>query len=467
MIKINNNFIYLAIILIFSVLLIGQNDITLFRPVYVRVKELELFSVEFWTLILFSVFITISFIRHKGYLFEKFIIAFFAGMILTDNVYKFASVQISDIFGFLTIFTYYSRNILARKEIMINTDFLKKPPGILMIITLLTCIISLLSPGCSYFYEKIGNGSNIFSSITSWLYLVRIIILFLLCKILYNASLINKNLVKSCLKTLLYSGILGCLVYWTQIGLSVFNLYDVNGIFNDYGFPRAKGLAHEPATFAYSLFFIIIMSLINEKKMNIKILILILTLIATFSLGIYITAGLCLLTYYLVKFIKNPKGIKGFAIALLFSGILIAFLYQTGDITLKMGYKFIYHIQNKIFEQNPEIQTLFQQYPSVKLFGVGLFNSVQPFSDSFEVRNSYSLIYQDTGLLGFCSFIVLLLYNIFLCFKNLNSDGKILLFSYIFSFCLISLTVIRLTFFPYLWLGLTLFYDKALFRKVK
>jgi len=463
MIKISKNYIYLAVIIIFSFFLFRQSDITLFRPVYVRVKELELFSVEFWVLVIFSVFIAASFIRYKGYLFEKFIIGFFASLILTDSVYKFASVQISDIFGFLAVFTYCFRSILTGKGIKINIDFIKKPPGKLMLITFLICFISLLSPGCAYLYEKIGNGSNILSNITSWLYLVRIVILFLLCNILYNASLANKGLVKNCLKILLYSGILGCLVYWTQIGLSVFNTYDVNGIFNDFGFPRAKGLAHEPATFAHSLFFIIILSLINERKMNLKIFVLILTMIATFSLGMYITAGLCLIIYCLNKFINTPKKVKSIVIAILFSGILLAFLYHAGDISFKIGYKFIYHIQNKLFEQNPLIDILFQQYPSVKLFGVGLLNSVQFFADSFEVRNSYSLIYQDTGMIGFLLFVFLLFYNLFICFKNSKSDGKFLLFSYIFSFCLITLSVIRLTFFPYLWLGLTLFYDKSLF----
>lgn len=463
MIKFNNNFIYLAIIMIFSFLLFGQNDIILFRPVYVRANELKLYSIEFWTLIIFFVFIAVSFVKYKGFLFEKFIIGFFASLILTDSVYKFASVQISDIFGFLAIFTYFSRSILINDGIKVNIDFFKKPPAMLMFATLLTCFISLLSPGCAYFYEKIG--TNTLSSITSWLYIVRISILFLLCNILYNASIDNKNLVKSCLKTLLYSGIIGCLVYWTQIGLSVFNLYDVNGIFNDFSFPRAKGLAHEPATFAHSIFFIIILSLINERKINLKILILILTLIATFSLGLYITAGLCLFIYYLNKFVRNPKKIKSFVIILLFLSILTAFLYYfAGDMSLKMGYKFIYHFQNKLFEQNPIINTLFQQYPSVKFFGVGLLNSVQLFADSFEVRNSYLLIYQDTGLMGLLSFIILLLYNLYVCFKNCNNDGKNLLFSYIFSFSLITLCVIRLTFFPYLWLGLTLFHDKSFFN---
>ncbi|MDD3012151.1 MAG: hypothetical protein PHC34_00420, partial [Candidatus Gastranaerophilales bacterium] len=93
MIKFNNNFIYLAIIMIFSFLLFGQNDIILFRPVYVRANELKLYSIEFWTLIIFFVFIAVSFVKYKGFLFEKFIIGFFASLILTDSVYKFASVQ--------------------------------------------------------------------------------------------------------------------------------------------------------------------------------------------------------------------------------------------------------------------------------------------------------------------------------------------------------------------------------------
>jgi len=464
MIKINKNLIYYLVILTFSLFLFSRNNVIPLRPVYVRASNLEIFSVEFWTLLVFLIFIASTFIKNKCYLFEKFILCFFASLILTDNVYKFFSVQISDVFGLLAVISYYLRSILVNNCLKLNINFFKKPPGLLMLVTAFACFISLVLPGCFYFHNKIYNGINLSALLTSWLYLARIIILFLFCNILYQASLSNKNLVEKCIKTLLYSGMLGCIVYWVQIGLFTFNLSDVNGIFNDFNFPRAKGVAHEPATFAHSLFFIIILSSVYFKKMNLKILILILTVIATFSLGVYATFVVFLLICFLNMFLKKSRKIAGIAVFLLFLGVFAVLLYHlTGDIFFKMGDKLIYHIQNKIFEQNPVIDSLIRQYPSVKFFGVGLYNSVQPFTDLFEVRNSYSLIYEDTGLFGFVFFMIFLIYNLIICLKKNSNSRKIILFSYIFSFCLITLNVIRMAFFPYLWLSLTLFYDKTLF----
>jgi hypothetical protein len=459
MIKISKNYIYTAIIAIIGYLLFINSNVISYRPVYVRAEELQLLSVEFAALTGFFVFIAYSLMKYKGYLYEKFIIGFFASLILTDNVYRLGFVQISDIFVFLAVFAYYLRNLLINKNLVINTGFLKKPPAILMTVTAFVCFLSLISPGCSYFYAQVS-GNNFLLNLISWIYLIKIIFLFLFCHLLYTVCSINKMIINKCMQVLLLSGLIGCLVYWVQIGLFCFNLCDVNGIFNDFGFPRAKGLAHEPATFAHSLLFVSILSLFFNKKINKKIAVLMITTIATFSLGVYVTSAVCILVYYLIKFSRDMNNIKTIVGISLLLGILTLSLYSLSTFN-KVIDKLLYHIQYKFVESNPLIDQLFAQYPTVKLFGVGLLNSVTSFAGNLEVRNSFLLLYQDTGIIGFSLVVSLLLYNLIMCFINSKYEQKYLLFAYMLSFSVISLSVIRLMFFPYLWITLTLFYCKS------
>lgn len=458
MIKISKNFLYTVIIAILGFILFLQSNFVSYRPVYVRAEHLEIFSVEFAALTGFFIFITSALIKFKGYLHEKFIIGYFASIILTDSVYRFGFVQLSDIFLFLSVFSYNLTNLLVNRHIVINKAFLNKPPAFLMAGTVLACLFSLISPGIGYFYENLSIDATMLN-LTSCVYFLKIIFLFLFCHLLYTVSLSNKTFIKQCLNTLVISGLIGCAVYWIQIGLFYFNLCDVNGIFNDFGFPRAKGLAHEPATFAHSLLFIAVLTFYFSGKLNKKIALLIITIIATFSLGTYVTAVSVIFFYYLIKYLKNIKNLR------LLSGLSFVSLIAIASVSslsmfVRIFDKLLYHIQYKIFESNCLIDSLFNQYTSIKFFGIGLLNSVMPFVDTLEVRNSYLLLYQDTGFFGFSLFLIILIFNIVMCIINSSNNRKILFSAYILSFCLISLNVIRMIFFPYLWIALTLFYIK-------
>jgi len=121
-------------------------------------------------------------------------------------------------------------------------------------------LFSLLLPTFYYFHPIISVVEESLSTslaaglktfpFFNWLYLIRFGLIVASLYIFYQV--VDKKFLKNTIKTYVWAGSFASIVGMAQIALFALG-HKVAGVFFLAGFPRVKGLAHEPATFGVFL----------------------------------------------------------------------------------------------------------------------------------------------------------------------------------------------------------------------
>ncbi len=186
---------------------------------YIRADMLEVNSLEFFFVI--CAFLIFLFRTRRG-LIEAYIVA----IPFSDKVYRMFDLQPADFIGILIVCVYYKRVFGLLKEIYLLVPLL-----------VFGSVVSFI----------------VYDDSFGALYSARVLVVFLVANIL-SANLYFRNKVQP-LTTERYVKLYKLMVYFS-VGAITLQItcwlmgFSVNGIFYQPGLIRAKGLAHEPSTFA-------------------------------------------------------------------------------------------------------------------------------------------------------------------------------------------------------------------------
>jgi O-Antigen ligase len=357
---------------------------------YIRAETLELFSIEFFAIIVATVFFLFSTNRT---LIELYIIL----LPFTDKVYRFLSLQPSDILSILIV-------CLNLKYIGSSLKYLY---------WLVPCLFIGSLVGLFQFNDFFGIQ-----------YSFRILLIFGVVNVI-SAYLSEKKETQDIYislykKVVWFSLVVACL----QVILWYLN-FPIAGIFYSYGIPRMKGLAHEPSTFCFwlalSLPFGIQRSITESKKFLIDypyIIALLFVMLVTGSTSGILTAFIFFLLFIFFELRQNlSRAVNYIVIGALLLSIVLGFGGTT--VTTYFGEYVTSKLESYVSEMVSgesikEVsgrggdRKLFQYLSENPLFGIGAFRAsklqdseeITVFEDYIPAANFYITTPAEFGIVG-------------------------------------------------------------------
>jgi O-Antigen ligase len=355
---------------------------------YIRAETLSVPSIEFFALVF--AFIFFLFFTEKK-LIELYIIL----LPFTDKVYRFLSLQPSDILSIIIILS--------------NLKYISKNLRYLYLIIPLFLFGSL-------------NGLIQFDDSYGIQYSIRILLIFGAVNVISSSLVNGEKDISSYIN--LYKKVVwfSLAVAFSQVFFWYLN-FPVAGIFYGYGIPRMKGLSHEPSTFCFWLAMSLPFGI--QHKSNIEeqgkttfdrpyIVALLITIIYTGSTSGLITTIVLFLLFLLSELKKNLSAVAKY----LASAVLIVMIIGASNtslatyfgeyVTAKLGS----YISEMVSGESKGEESgrggdrkLFKYLSENPLFGIGAFRSSQlseP-SDSEEYipgSNFYITIPTEFGVVG-------------------------------------------------------------------
>lgn len=428
---------------------------------YIRVDTLSFNSIELYMLLLlFMIYIGIfKYVKDKFSI--KIIYMYLLALPYTDIVYRFHSIQISE----LLIFVLLVYDLLHFKIVM-------KPESALIKYMTFLSLLFLSSTAIS-FIRKIYTDNDYGMSFLPQ-YSILNNIKFILMVYMMNRILVEiKHLdhFQMMLKAIRISGNITAITTIMQVILYKLG-YVVPGIFNMWGIPRAKGLSHEPATNAFVLLMTITISTMYIYHGYYRI--------HYFSLGLQLAAFLIcfstgampilILWFVLFKILSHSYTKTTFKRLML---LLILILLGCPIILCKYTDAFTelinkvsalgndYIMGTNVSGRGQDILMVKQVMGHDLLFGVGAFNSNALFKNSAALTNCYMILLVELGLVGFIVLFIATLYFIQKALMHSRRIRNIPIYINVVSYMLVSFIAIgwlRVIFFHQIWVVLTIYF---------
>jgi len=443
---------------------------------YIRAVSLEVGSVEFFTLLAAVLISAIILFKYKGTLLQKLFLVYVFFIPFTDRVYRLKGVlEPTEVLAIIIILIFIFEKLVKGGSFSKKTGLHIKYMGGLFLLFL----FSLLLPTFYYFHPT---NSVIDESLSTslaaslktfpffnWLYLIRFGLIVVLLYIFYQV--VDKKFFEKNIKTYIWAGSFASVVGMAQVALFVLG-HKVAGVFFLAGFPRVKGLAHEPATFgAFLLSSLALTFFLSNKKLKLRKLHIVLQTIglaltmSASAIPIYVIFLVFLTVQGLMKRIKLKElYFYYFLIAIILVGFFSSGFIKPETIsytTEKLGF----YVKEMVTGQNlgsgrgGDIYYLKEALKERPVFGIGIFNFV--FYPT-EAANTFFMLFAELGAFGFSIFLFLTIFFYWGVFK-LNQSKRYKISPYalpLFTFILtipFQFLALRVLNFHYIWFMIALF----------
>lgn len=393
---------------------------------FVRVQELKLVSIEFFSIIVILIYIF--------YLWKKrrlnIEIIYFLSLPFTDIVFRKFSVQPAEILSIFLLTNHYKK-------------FRATPVYFIALTLIAFSVISYINPNTPDFStinRATGGGADIYGQTYSIMYSFRFLLTALVFSVLSRKKfIIPKSVIQ-------FVVVFTFLVTFLQVFLWILGL-PIDGIFY-VGFPRAKGLSHEPGP--WSIWVMSLIPYILYFRLGWKYFLLnFLTLICTFSAHGFISffAFFVILAIlspsFLDKKIIRPKTLLPL-IFFIMTIIVLAIIYQEKIPELLFPFVKVWEYLLQLTGQMEISATaggrvgdiaLFQEYFHEHwLLGIGSFNAVLA-AELSPPQNAFIYLPVEIGLLG----ILILIFFWLLHYRELTYGATNI---YFLAFCFTFLVMV-------------------------
>jgi len=443
---------------------------------YLRASSLEIGSIEFFALtaaLLFSIYILF---KYKGSLLQKLFYIYIFFIPFTDKVYRLKGVlEPTEILAIIIIFLFMSKKFIRGESFSTKLGLHTKYMGSLFLLFL----FSLLLPTFYYFTPMKNVIEESLSTpfaanlkkfpLFNWLYLIRFGLIMAVFYVFYQ--MIEKEFFKKSIKIYVWAGSFASIVGIIQTLFFLLG-YKVFGVFFLAGFPRVKGLAHEPATFgAFLVSSLALTFFLSNRKLKLRIshiivqtIGLILTMSAS-AIPIYILFLAFLTIQGLIKKIK----LKELYLYYSFIGIVVIVFLLSGLVTpetisynmnkLVLYVKELCTIQSLGSVRGTDIHYLKEALQKNPILGIGIFNFIfYPTA----ATNTFLMLLAELGIFGFSIFLFLTIFfywgifqlNKLKCYKSNPYALPLFIFILVVPFQLLALRVLA---FHYIWFMIALF----------
>lgn len=443
---------------------------------YLRATSLEVGSIEFFALtaaLLFSIYILF---KYKGSLLQKLFYIYIFFIPFTDRVYRLkGALEPTEILAIIIIFLFILKKFVKGESFSIKLGLHTKYMGGLFLLFL----FSLLLPTFYYFTPtknvideslSVPFAANLKEfPLFNWLYLIRFGLIVAVLYVFYQ--IVEKEFFKKSIKIYVWAGSFASIVGMTQFLLFLLG-HKVFGVFFLAGFPRVKGLAHEPATFgAFLVSSLALTFFLSNRKLRLRpfhIIVQTIGLILTMS-GSAIPIYILFLAFLTIQGLIEKIKLKELYLYYSFIGIVIIVFLLSGLITpetisynmdkLGLYVKDLFTFQNPESERGTDILFLKESLQQNPIFGIGIFNFVfYPTA----ATNTFLMLLAELGIFGFSIFLFLTTFfywgvfrlNKLKCYKSNPYTLPLFVFILTIPFQFFALRVLN---FHYIWFMVALF----------